>query len=569
MKEKISNGAVMEDTAIFSKLSTAARRVLDRGPWRQELGRPDAAGAAPADGPRQAALPGWFGGLLALYVVLGVLLLPHYLCCLDRDATGYISEARKFAAGHFMAAVNGHWSPLLPLTLAPLLKLGLAEPLAIKLHCLVTGLLTLVGAFRLSFRFRMSPAVRVATWATLVGMTLYYALIRPTPDLLVVGVLCFYLDRVFDPRYGARRWDGLACGLLGACGYFAKAYMLPLFGLHFTLMSLFHFLRAPDTAAQKRVGAHYALGLAVCALVSLPWIAALSVKYHGLTITTAGKNCMNMRHPDLRVELVPGLGFWPPAHPDDLSAWDDPASLPDQPWSPWASWDNFTYAVGFALRNAAKVVMHLQRGSILSAVIAALSLLILAAQRDRWRAAAHWILPLVTLLVFPSGYVPMDVTEQYLWIMNVIILLLGGQLLTRLLAALGGFPRAAVLALCCASFLVHPLRQLARYWDVNRELPGLAQTLGGRYHIGGRLASHNRYFESLLVAFFLKAQYCNVPRPDWSEETAEKRLAELDVQYYLVWADQAPAPRFVERYPEVTQGQVPGLKVFALRAAAR
>jgi len=547
----------------------AARRVLGCGPWRQEFDRPTAAGAAAEEEPRQAALPGWFGGLLALYVVLGAVLLPHYQYCLDRDAIGYISEARKFAAGHFMAAVNGHWSPLLPLTLAPLFKLGWPEPLAIKLHCFVTGLLTLVGAFRLSFRFRMSPVVRVATWTTLVGMTLYYALIRPTPDLLVVGVMCFYLDRVFDPRYGARRWDGPVCGLLGACGYFAKAYILPLFGLHFTLMSLWHVLRAPTAAARRRLGAHYALGLAAFALVSLPWIAALSVKYHGLTITTASKNCMNMRHPGLRVELVPGLGFWPPAHPDDVSAWDDPASLPEQPWSPLASQENFAYAVGFALRNAAKVIMHLQRGSLLSVAIAALGLLILAAQGDRWRAASPWVLPLVTLLVFPSGYVPLDITEQYLWIMNVLLLLLGGQLLTRLLAALVGFPRIAVLAVCCASFLFHPLRQLAYHWNENRDLPGLAHTLETRYHINGRLASHNRYYESLLIAYFLRAQYYTVPRPDWTEAVIEKRLVELGVRYYLVWAEQEPAPRFVERYPEVTRGAVPGLKVFDLQPAAR
>lgn len=510
----------------------------------------------------------WLLGALLAYVVAAAVLLPHYRCCIDNDGTAYISEARKFAAGEFLAAVNGHWSPLLPLTLAPLFRLGVPETWALKLHILATGLLTLFGAYRLMFRFRLTPPVRRGALAVLTPMILYYALIRPTPDLLAMGLFLGYYLRVSREDYGARPTDGLWCGLWATAAYLAKAYMLPFFVLHFFLASGLQGWRAAAGAARRRIVRHYLVGMTALLVTSAPWIGAMSYKYGHFAISTAGHYNWSMRHPSSLGELVPGLGFLPPAHPGDVSAWDDPASLPAFPWSPWDSPAHARHFLNVVAHNTwrALVIMPL-RASLLALPILLLSLLALRRYGRRWpEAGPQWLLPLLTILLLPSGYVLLDVTEQYLWFSNLLTLGLGAQWLSawtpRRAAA-----RPLALAVLLGSFVAFPGYQLVRYWNSTAEIPALAREIAARYHLSGSLASQNAYRPSLLLAFFLRLPYYNVPSRVWDETETGRRLDRLAVNYYLVWNESPPRPlpKFLEQRRELTTNASLPVRIFELR----
>ncbi|MDD5677965.1 MAG: hypothetical protein PHW60_08265 [Kiritimatiellae bacterium] len=509
----------------------------------------------------------WFLFLLICYCLAGIALAPAFRYALDTDGIAYISEALKFADGDWFAAVNGHWSPLLPLVLSLLFRLGIPETLAVKVAGLGMGLLTLIGVWRLSARFKLSDAIRKAVLITLGIMILNYALIRPTPDLMAVGLLVFYLTIVFDPGYGQRRYAGMACGFLGACGYFAKAYILPFFVLHFSVMNLFYFCACRGWPQRKKIIGKTVAGFAMLAIVTLPWVGALSAKYHAFSLSTAGAYNWSMRHPDSPGELVPGLGFLPPAHTNDISAWDDPALLPKLPWSPWDSPQNMQHMLRVIMWNGVVITLALVKGSVLAIPIVLLGFLVFAVRWRSWRDLPQWLLPLVTVILFPSGYVLLDVNDRLLWIMNVLILFLGAQLLAGMLERCADrrLTRFWIIVFCL-TFAWYPVTRIGLCYNNGKELPVLAEKLRVEYGVGGRLASHNRYRESLFLAYFMKAQYCNTPRHDWSEAEIVKQLQALNVDCYIVWNDGQPPPRFLEPYREVTQGAIPALRVYALRA---
>jgi hypothetical protein len=105
---------------------------------------------------------------------------------------------------------------------------------------------------------------------------------------------------------------------------------------------------------------------------------------------------------------------------------------------------------------------------------------------------------------------------------------------------------------------------LARYWDCNASIPPLAQALAKDWGVNGKIASQNRYRESLMLVYFMGGQYYNTPRKDWTEEITEKKLKELGVDYFIVWEGDGPPPHFCERYVDVTLGCVPELKAYVL-----
>lgn len=565
--------------SFVESFAAAAYRILAFVGWRDAGGWPVDGGGLAAVAPRRPVMEPWLCGLLAVYALAGLLLVSHYQYSLGGDGTAYISEARRVAAGDWWGAVNGQWSPLLPFTLALLFKAGLSETLAFKFHNLAAGLLALAGAYRLSFRFRLSDTARRWTLTTLAVMVLYYALVHASPDLLAVAILAAYSSIVLNPRFGERWWDGSACGALAALGYAAKAYLLPFCVLHLPFVTLIHVVGRSSAAERRRLVAHGVVGMLVLALLSAPWVAALSTKYGGLTTSTAGRNAWSFRHPQMQQELVPGLGFWPPAHAGDISVWDDPASLPALRWSPFESPAHLEYTLEFMAWNVVRTGWYVVCGSVLTLPVMALASLACAVGLARRRFEPHWLLLLGTITLMASGYIPLDVTEQYLWIVNVLGIFMGAQLLAGMFAGSTGPWRTAVLAVFCATFVLYPLQRLVWHWNVCRELPPLARTLAQTYHVSGRLASHNRYRDSLYVAYYLGASYYNTPRPDWTDDVTEQRLAQLGVDYYLVWGDDASpraadvlevgkevvAPTFARKYKELTGGSLPGLKVFALR----
>ena len=122
---------------------------------------------------------------------------------LTGDATLYISIAEKYIRGDFSGAINGYWGPLLSWLLVPFLLMGADHVFAINALNLLFGLLTIIGVWRLSYRFEMSEHIRSIVLIPLVPVLLFISLIEPM-DFLLLCVLVYYLAIVFREEYPQR-----------------------------------------------------------------------------------------------------------------------------------------------------------------------------------------------------------------------------------------------------------------------------------------------------------------------------------------------------------------------------
>lgn len=510
---------------------------------------------------------------MAVYAVLAILLLPFYRYAIDVDGTGYISAARKYASGDFWAAVNGHWSPLLSWLLIPWLKISVPEVLAVKITLALAGLLALAWFIRLANHFALTRPARIMAVFAFMPMGLYYAFDYCTADFLMLSLMLAYLSVLFDPEYPAGRWSGAWCGILGGLAYLAKAYALPFFCLHFSLVSLLHAWRAESAAKRKAIGTQALLGFLCFGLISVPWIGALSHKYGGFTISTGSSYNWSFNNPQAEAQLSIDMGLVPPASAKDISAWDEPPAAPDlQRWSPLDSWNTLKHWLVTLARRTGSTLVIMETGSLLSLPILILSLIACLRDWRNVRRMPRWYLPLLTIMIFPAGYILLWVCERYLWLIVVLPLLLGAQVLSGFLPKCKtraiGFIMLAVLAL---SFMVYPVQRLYLCFNNRKNLHHLAGDLKREHHIAGRLASHNRYRESLYLSYFMGAQYYGHTR-GLTGADMQKRLTGMGVNYYLVWNEDdrqpgamQPLPAFLNECEEVPTRPSDGLRIFKLR----
>ncbi|MBI3985470.1 MAG: hypothetical protein HY343_00995 [Lentisphaerae bacterium] len=532
--------------------------------FARELAVPAALASRPQVNRRAAA------AALALYGVLAAVLLPFYRLSIDPDGTAYISAARKIVAGEFSSAVTGHWSPLLPWLLAPWFRSGFPEVLAIKTTLLLAGVTVLLGFHRLSYRFVIAEPVRTAALFAFVPMVLYYALLYCTPDLIMLSLMLWYLCVLLDPEYAGRAGAGFGCGVLAGVGYLAKAYALPFFCLHFSAVHLFYGLRAECSAARKRVAAQFVLGMLSFALLSAPWIATLSLKYRTFTISSGAGYNWSFNTPSAKDTPSMDLGLNPPRSARDISAWDDLPEKTGIKWSPFDSLGSFGHWVFVMGKNAAKVVVVLEAASVFSLPVVLAGLLVMLLHIRRWRTMPHWSLPLFTLLVFAAGYLPLWIVDRYVWLTIVLVLLLGAQGVSLILPLCGSRAVRVVLTWALAlSFVGFPIYRLSNGFNAWQDLQRQSEAIRRDYAVAGHIASNGRFRDSLFLCYFLGAQYYGHTR-GLAEQEMERKLAELGVDYYLVWTGTdrkapVPTPRFLERYREIAPSDFPELRIYSLR----
>ncbi len=110
------------------------------------------------------------------YIIGCIFLFPFYKYQINPDGVSYLSIAEHYLRGDFESAINACWSPLMSWLLVPLLFAGFAPISAAKFLLLITGLVTLEGVRKLSYRFEMTERLR------------YFILFSFIPSNVVLGL---------------------------------------------------------------------------------------------------------------------------------------------------------------------------------------------------------------------------------------------------------------------------------------------------------------------------------------------------------------------------------------------
>ena len=519
--------------------------------------------------------------LIAIFVVAGGILLLKMPASLAPDAISYLSIGRDYAAGRWGEAVNGYWGPLMSWLLAPLLALHMADSAAVKAVAFLGGLAAFAGVITLSRRFAMSRPARSITLA-IAGLMVIYMMLGTVPDLLLASVLLFYLAALLGSGYSNSIRPAVLCGVLGALAYSTKSYAFFFFGAHFTLANIFFWLRSHGPR-RTQVVKNWMAGLAAFAILSAPWVAAISWKEGRPVLNTTG--AYNYRLIGPRSLGYPGMhGLLPPSRPHSISAWEDPRADSLPPWSPLESANAFQHQLALVKRNAAGIALYLMHVSPLLILILPAYIVSCMKRDGQW--FGEWVVPVMTLCLYPGGYLLVSVEDRYLYFMAFLLLLMAFRAYDGMAenTSLSRVLRLGLAMVLVTSFCITPVRTLA-VLPRRDAVAEAAERLAAGSALHGRLASCGSWDKSLEIANRLGLPYYGVLGPGarghelalllnpesgglaWPTETperADQQLREYRIDYLLLWNDCAVPPGPLRLENEIAAVNALGLRIYRL-----
>jgi hypothetical protein len=163
------------------------------------------------------------------------------------------------------------------------------------------------------------------------------------------------------------------------------------------------------------------------------------------------------------------------------------------------------------------------------------------------------------------GYTLIAFDPRYTWLGNIIILIIGTKLLNLLFEKIPmkKISRIILIGFFIISFLVLPISSMYNSLNSGKPLFELSTRLT-KYNIHGRIASSNDWESSYYVSFHNGWQYYGRSRNS-SESDVENELKNKSIDYYIVWESSENKINFLEKYPEITGGNIAGLKIYKLK----
>lgn len=422
-----------------------------------------------------------------------------------------------------------------------------------KLLSLIIGFFTIIGIRQLSYKFEMDETIRTFILLSLVPIVLYFVYSLITPDLLVMCILVYYLNIIFNPKYPEKLYYALLCGILGALSYFAKSYAFPFFIVHFTLFNFLHYFK--NIKYRKNVIKSLCLGLLVFFVISGIWIGTISHKEGKLTYGTSGE----FNH-DL-------MG------PHSSQGWDTQyiggSPVKAQSWSPFDSWYNFKYQLKLIWTNIIKISGILQLFSYFALIIILAYLLFFIKpipeilKDDR-------LYPLLTLIIFSAGYSIVVLEERYLWLIDILLLLMGGYLLNTLFNSniftnykknAFALAKVIILSVFVISFVIMPISFLHENVNAGKPVYNLANTLE-QSNIHGNIVTDDNGIKMLYLSYYLGTTYLGETKKESNTEL-QKDLSKHKVDFYFVWDKSNNYSSSSKN--EITNEKINGLKIYSIK----
>ena len=505
--------------------------------------------------------------------MLGAYLLGYYQYdTISRDLIVIISVAKLYAAGDISNAVNGYWGPLFPWLLVPFILQNpapLSVMYATKILSLITGFFTITGTIFLSYRFKINDKIRIGIIFPVIFVILYFALCYNPVDLLLACFLVYYLYFIFSQSYPQNMYNGVLCGIFASMAYLTKSYAFPFFIAHFIMMNSFYYLKS--TANRKNVLKNLFLGLIVFFVISGAWSAVISEKYGIITFGTSGK--YNFEESG---SLQHGSPIWDglmkPPNDKSISAWEDPSYFKMKSWNPLGSWKSFAYLLNLIANNFLKLTGYLQQFTYFSLIILVIYLSFLFKPlRKLVSTNGDQIYPILTIIIFCAGYLIIFAEFRYFFIVYILIILMGGYLLsillkTRFLNKLGVF---LLLLLFIISLIAVPVSSLANNQYIGQDYYTLSNSIS-KYGVQGNIASNDKYRDSLNIAYYLNAHYYgratnSTTKKPLTDVELEKSFKEYNIDYYFFWGNSNTNEDLLKKYKEITNGTIKGLKIYKIR----
>lgn len=481
--------------------------------------------------------------VLAIYLIVGIILFPHYQYVINADGFSYVTIAQKYAYGNFNNAINGLWSPFMSWLLSFLLLFNSSPEYSVyafKILSLVIGLFTLIGIHLLSMRFEIDENIRKLILIFSIPMILFLSLVKTTPDLLLLTFILLYLYVIFNPNYSNNLFNIVLCGIIGSLAYLTKSYIFIFFPVHFTLINLYNYFKIDKN--RTKLFKTLFIGLTTFFIISSIWVGLISDKYGYFTTGTAAEYNHDLVGPNSQWHPMMYKGLFKPPNKTALSAWEDPTFQKMESWNPFSSWKLFLYQLTLISDSFSLFIWILFIFSPLSIVILLISIKYCIKKPKNMKSNKVIIYSLMTIFIYTIGFFVVNFEPRYILIDYVLLFLLGGYLLTILYK---NYLKKSILVnflvmIVMFSFIASPVIYLNDNFDQNKDLYHLSQYLKNDYNIKGNTASNSGLIgweKSHFISYYLNNQYYGGITEN-NVENLKKELNENNINYYLIWSSE-------------------------------
>jgi 4-amino-4-deoxy-L-arabinose transferase-like glycosyltransferase len=388
-----------------------------------------------------------------------------------------------------------------------------------------------------------------------------------TPDLLLACMVLFYLVMISDRNYPQRLSKGILCGILGGLGYLTKSFVFPFFICHFFLMNVFYYFRIESKEDKHKVVHNFLAGAVAFALISGIWIGLISSKYGKLTYGTAGRaNLAWQAAPDAKGTPVHWQGFVEPPNETAICAAEDPSYLGTPPYNPFGSWANFRHQMKLFAGNMKEIGNIFMRFSFLSLPIVVAYVLFWLRKFSLKTISVELFCPILTIILMVGAFSNLLVRERYLWVVNLLLILMGGYVLARVFEnSFFAKMRVAILIVFFLSFVVPASLALKERANTGKEIYSLSRILKDDIKPGGNIASKSGWPVVLYLCYHLDCKFYGLAKKDVTEAELKEDLKEYKIDYYFVWGGAAGDHNFLTDYVELTGGRFSIFRVFGLK----
>lgn len=464
---------------------------------------------------------------MLMFVTVWYLIQPWCQYNLDSDCVAYLTHANSAAYGDFQRSLNGLWSPLNGWLLIPFIRKGMDAWLAAQRLNAIIGMGVLWMSYLLLKEWIRSPKQLTGALLTL-GIVLpvlcFYQMFGDLLSVFFLGIYLYILVRV-------KQWKlfhTFLAAIIAGLAFYAKAYSVAWFGLHFFLFCTYLYVQKKWSLRQALI--HLFMAAFVVLVLILPWSILLYQKYHHFSLT-GHAGILNMSwfinsgktfREDIQLLI-------PPVCEGSPSFWEDPYLSQEGDFStPFSSGVHFLKWIRRILYNIILLFGCLNEIHFLSWMILILSVYVLYLRRETFESKG-WIL-ISAALTIPLGYLMVALETRYIWLEIPLLMILGLFLINHYL---NSKYKQVIVALFFMGFLIYPMRCLDFMKDKNKSLFEAAARLKEQ-GIQGKITSNATDAGSMwVIAYLSRCSFYTIEQTDYSITALKKEMTRYKVKYFL------------------------------------
>lgn len=476
--------------------------------------------------------------LIFIYTACFFLIFPYYKYLIDPDATGYIKVAERLAAGDYLNAINGLWSPMGSWLLTPFIKLGFDPVSSVKYLNGIYGLIILCAFFLLVKKLEIDNRIAIGIYIAVLLLTLHFVFLRLFGDLLQAVFLLLYLNVICSKGFYEDHKKIIAAAFLGGLGFYSKAY-----SFYFTLA---HIGTVLIVLEKRRSNSYFtiaglkklAIAITVLFFSVLPWAFALKYKYGYFMLSRTGQ--YNMTWSLSKVYPQPRVLFYPPPYSDGYSLWDDLSYWHVKNITPFTNSKTFFFQIKLFFSNTVEALKSFNSYSCFFVAIVCITLLLLFMKVRKFRENRNNLLLVTFMAIWLIGILILHVEQRFLWITALIAILLSGTLFSYLIHERVFVKKYLFIFsfIVSSSFCLYPVTDLKNQMWAGKNIYDMAQTLK-RNHIGGNLISYHQdsseWSACVVLTYLLRAKYFGPYESIYSDDEILRGIDQYKIDNYILF----------------------------------